>query len=96
MTRDLKLVLYMHICSHESLKKKKTGQCWPDTACYAFVQGLIIQFLVVECLWNWFSLYLTCWILCSYKYVNVNKFAVNKTFWGVDLIAITQSLTGWQ
>ncbi len=79
-------------------------QCWPDTDCYAFVQVLVIQFLVVECLWNLFSLCLNCWNLCSYKYLNVNKFAVNKAvecedfffFLRVDLIAITQSLTGWQ
>ena len=58
----------------------------PDTDCYfwfwpPFVQGHIIQFLLVQCLRNLFSLCLSCWILfCSYKYLHV-KFAENKHSW---------------
>jgi len=44
----------------------------PHTDCYfwyqLFVQGHIVPVLFVECLWNFFSLRLSCWIfLCSYK-----------------------------
>jgi hypothetical protein len=46
-----------------------------------FVQGHIISFLLVTCLWNLFSWRLSCWILlCSYKYLHV-KFAENKCSW---------------
>jgi hypothetical protein len=46
----------------------------PDTDCFDFdfVQGHIIPFLLVTCLWNMFSLCLSCWILlCSYKYLHM-------------------------
>ena len=37
-----------------------------------FVQGHIIPFLLVTCLWNLFSLCLSCWILVrSYKYLHM-------------------------
>jgi hypothetical protein len=36
-----------------------------------FVQGHIIPFMLVTCLWNLFSLCLSCWILCSYKYLHM-------------------------
>jgi hypothetical protein len=47
----------------------------PDTDCYfwfspPFVQGHVIPFMLVTCLWNLFSLCLSCSILvCSYKYL---------------------------
>ena len=41
---------------------------WPPP----FVQGHTIQLLLVTCLWNLFSLCLSCWImLCSYKYLHM-------------------------
>ena len=49
----------------------------PDTDCYfwfwpPFVQGHVIPFMLVTCLWNLFSLCLSCWILlCSYKYLHM-------------------------
>ena len=60
----------------------------PDTDCYfdfdppPFVQGHIIQFLLVTCLWNVFSLCLSCWILlCSYKYLHkINAVDSERTF----------------
>ena len=36
-----------------------------------FVQGHVIPFLLVTCLWKLFSLCLSCWILCSYKYLHM-------------------------
>ena len=40
-----------------------------------------LTFLLVTCLWNLFSLCLSCWILlCSYKYLHV-KFAENSCSW---------------
>ena len=39
-----------------------------------FVQGHIIKFMLVTCLWNLFSLCLSCWILCSYLHMlNLRK-----------------------
>jgi hypothetical protein len=49
----------------------------PDTDCYfwfwpPFVQGHVIPFMLVTCLWNLFSLCLSCLILaCSYKYLEM-------------------------
>ena len=39
---------------------------WPP-----FVQGHIIQFMLVTCLGNLFSLCLRCWLSCSYKYLHM-------------------------
>jgi hypothetical protein len=47
----------------------------PDTDCYfwplPFVQGHINPFMLVTCLWNMFSLCLSWWILCLYKYLHM-------------------------
>uniref|UniRef100_A0A8K9UFN3 Tc1-like transposase DDE domain-containing protein n=1 Tax=Oncorhynchus mykiss TaxID=8022 RepID=A0A8K9UFN3_ONCMY len=47
------------------------GQILTVTFDPPFVQGHIIQFLLVTCLWNLFSLCLSCCILCSYKYLHM-------------------------
>ena len=59
---------------------------WPP-----FVQGHIIQFLLVTCLWNLFSLCLSCWILCSYKYLHM--FAENKHSWQWEDISFFAEFT---
>ena len=43
---------------------------WPHQILTYFWFWHIIPFLLVTCLWNLLSLCLSCWILCSYKYLH--------------------------